>query len=103
MQTNPPQGPMLHDKQTLGEPLTPEEQIVLDAWYALQDKQEAEALYRARPENTVMETLQMQIDAALAQMQETARNIQQAIAENKRLKQDIASLRRLLNKHSATA
>lgn len=98
MQTTSHQGAILHDKSTRGEPLTPEEQVVLDAWYVSQDQEEAKILQRTQP-TTAIEKIQAQIDTALAHMQEMARNIQQAIAENERLKRENASLRRELDKH----
>lgn len=85
----------LHDKATRSESLSPEEQIRLEKWYALQDNGEGEALGLSAPEKTLA-TLQAQVDAALAQLIAVTKRIQEVASENEALRHEIAILRHQL-------
>ncbi len=80
----------LHDRAARGEPLTDQESAHLDAWYAAQDAAEARELAStaAQPGD-----LSQRIQASLEQVAETARRIQETVAENDSLRREIAGLR----------
>ena len=77
----------LHDRASLGEPLTDEERTQLASWYAAQDAAEAR---EASPANA---DLVAQIQAALGQVDEVTRQIRETMAQNDSLRREIASLR----------
>ena len=77
----------LHDRAALGESLTEEERAELDTWYAAQDAAEARDLAAARSEPV---DLTQRIQAALEQIAETTRHMQQT----PRL--DLSPIKRLL-------
>ncbi len=88
-------GKRLHDRASRGESLTDEEQAQLAAWYAVQDAAESEMLRQPEVEVDV-EVLQRQVDAASAQLMTVAERIQQVVAENNLLRQEIARLQQQL-------
>jgi len=61
-------GMELHDRYTLDEPLTSQEQTQLEAWYAQQDSAEAALLEQNQPQLPNLAMLQAQLDATLAQL-----------------------------------
>jgi len=85
----------LHDRVTLGELLSTEEEARLENWYALQDRAENEALGLSDTERK-LETLQAQVDAALAQLITVTKRIQEVASENESLRREITALRRQL-------
>jgi peptidoglycan hydrolase CwlO-like protein len=85
----------LHDKATRGEALSAEEQAQLENWYVLQNNAENKALGLTDTEKK-LETLQAQVDAALAQLMTVAKRIQEVASENESLRCEIAALRRQL-------
>ena len=89
----------LHDKATLGESLSAEEEALLQQWYARQDQDEDAMLTRTVPPESVA-ALQTQVDAALAQLLTVSQRIQVLTAENEAVRRDIAALQRLLSQRS---
>jgi predicted nucleotidyltransferase len=83
----------LHDKTTRGQTLSAKEQKSLENWYASQDAVESRALSRPAGEKSIA-TLQMQVDAALAQLITVTQRIQETASANEALRRDIAALRR---------
>ena len=90
MMLNEP-GPRLHDRATRGQPLTQEEAIALEAWYAQQDQAELAQIVRIPERNLTL--LQQQIDAALAQLARTTQQIRRLARENAALRRENAHLR----------
>ncbi len=88
----------LHDRAALGESLTDEERAQLEAWYAAQDAAEARDLAAARSEPV---DLTQRIQAALEQIAETTRHIQQTLTNNDALRREIEGLRRELPQQTA--
>ena len=66
----------LHDRAALGDSLTEEERAQLDTWYAARDAAEARDLAAAGPEPI---ELTQRIQAALEQIAETTRHMQQTL------------------------
>jgi hypothetical protein len=89
-------GMRLHDRSTLGEVLTAEDQGLLDAWYAEKDGAEAVVLERRVVVMPSFQMLQVQLDLALAQLASSIAQLQQIGAENKRLHLEIVGLKRQL-------
>lgn len=85
----------LHDKATRGLLLSTEEQTLLDAWYAEHDRQEARAIDAVRASQRLT-TLHTHVEAALAQLLTTTQHIQELIAQNQTLRQEITILQRQL-------
>src|SRR5438105_3785252 len=86
----------LHDRATRGEALTAEEQEQLRHWYAEQDREEMARL-SAAPVPSGFADLQLRVQQATAQVVAQARRIEALTAENAQLRQEIASLQRLLS------
>jgi SMC interacting uncharacterized protein involved in chromosome segregation len=90
-------GRNLHDRLTRGEPLSSEEQSLLEEWYALQDDAERQLLgLSGIPDESNITTIQTQVDAALAQLAAMTARIQEIASENTALKQEISELRHQL-------
>ena len=85
----------LHDRATRGESLSAEEQTQLENWYAREDNAENKTLGLTAAEKTLA-TLQVQVDAALAQLMTVVKRIQEVASENESLRREIATLRRQL-------
>jgi predicted nucleic acid-binding Zn-ribbon protein len=85
----------LHDKATRGLALTDEEQSQLDAWYAAQDAAESELLSPVVTPPSLA-ALQNEIDAAVAQLNVAARQIQELSSANAVVRQEIAVLQQRL-------
>jgi len=88
-------GQLLHDKATRGEVLSSEEQVQLEQWYTLQDRDESHTLSLAM-RNDTPEALQAQVAAAVSQLTTVTQRIQDVATENDILRHDIAVLRRQL-------
>ena len=84
-------GQQLHDRATRALPLTPEEAEQLREWYARCDAEEAEMLRRNRPAID-LGALQTEINVAVAQLQETTRQVREQRHETEQLRKDIAAL-----------
>ena len=85
----------LHDKSTRGESLSAEEQLMLENWYATQDRAESAALGLMEDEQTAS-SLQSQIESALTQLTVVTTRIQDIAAENNALRHDVGHLRQQL-------
>lgn len=92
-------GKQLHARAIGGEPLSSEERAQLEVWYAAQDRAEAARLSSKASAKTV-ESLQAEIDSALAQLTETIKRIQEISAENATLRRENAALLRQLAQRS---
>ncbi|MFQ5859019.1 MAG: initiation control protein YabA [Anaerolineae bacterium] len=88
-------GKRLHDRATRGEELSEEEQAQLEAWYAIQDRAEADELGLTGLTEAVA-ALEVQIDSALTQLATVIRRIQELTEENQALRRENAALRRQL-------
>jgi hypothetical protein len=88
-------GRQLHDRATLGETLSLEEQAQLEDWYAAQDSAEAADLGLTVSAETIT-VLQAQVALALEQVTITTQRIQEITEENQALRQEIATLRQQL-------
>ena len=84
----------LHDKATRGQKLSAEEETLLQAWYAEQDRAENTLLNLSDDENAA--SLQAQVETTLAQIITITKQIEETSAENDRLRREIASLRQQL-------
>lgn len=89
-------GQKLHDRATRGENLTAEEQESLRHWYARHDQEEAAQL-GAAPAPSRLAELQARVQQATAQVVAQARHIEALTADNAQLRQEVASLQRLLS------
>ena len=89
-------GQKLHDRATRGEALTTQEQEQLRHWYAEQDQEETARLVAAKVPGDPG-GLQAQVHQVTAQLVLQAQRIQALTAENAQLRQEIASLQRLLS------
>jgi hypothetical protein len=89
-------GQKLHDRATRGETISTEEQEQLWRWYAQQDQQEMAQL-NAAPVPARLADLQSLVQQASAQVVVQAQRIEALTAENAQLRQEIASLQRLLS------
>jgi hypothetical protein len=89
-------GQQLHDRATRGETLTAEEQESLRRWYAHHDQEEMAQL-SAAPAPSRLDELQSRVQQVTAQVVRQAQHIEAVTAENAQLRQEIASLQRLLS------
>jgi hypothetical protein len=89
-------GQKLHDRMTRGETLTAEEQEVLGRWYAQHDQEEMSQL-NAAPVPSRLAELQSRVQQVTGQVVVQAQRIEALTAENAQLRQEIASLQRLLS------
>jgi hypothetical protein len=89
-------GQRLHDRATRGETLTSEEQERLRRWYADHDQAEMAQL-SAAPVPTRLADLQARVQQVTARVVVQAQRIEALTAENAQLRQEIASLQRLLS------
>lgn len=88
-------GKQLHDRATRGLQLSPQEQTLLEDWYAREDAGERSSLDLQAAGKTSA-ALQAQIDDTLAQLTTTVTRIQQVSSENESLRRENATLRRRL-------
>jgi peptidoglycan hydrolase CwlO-like protein len=89
-------GMQLHDRDTLGEPLTDLERSQLEDWYAEKDAAEATMLKAAQTPLPNLENLQAQVDTAIEQLALSTQQLQQITVENKSLREEIAVLKQQL-------
>ena len=86
-------GQQLHDRATRGETLTEAEQGSLASWYERQDAEEAALLGASAPmTEAALRHLRGEVEAASARMLAATQAIQAQVAENERLRQEIAAL-----------
>jgi len=90
----------LHDRATRGEKLTAEERTALDTWYALQDADELAAQAFA-PSSSGLESVQTQVNDALARLRILTQQIELQAAENERLRRENAALRQAFSETQA--
>jgi hypothetical protein len=89
-------GIRLHDRETRGELLTPEEQTQLDAWYAQQDAAEAMILEGYSMELPDLAMLQNHVENAVANLSFSVENLQRITVENQLLREEILGLKQQL-------
>lgn len=90
----------LHDRATRGLPLSDEERTQLNQWYSQEDAAEARLLgVAASSANT--ETLQLQIQATLAQVAAVTQQIQQLVVQNEELRREVSALKQRLAQRTA--
>jgi hypothetical protein len=81
----------LHAKASRSITLSADEQVLLDVWYAEQDKAEGEMLELTHPPQTIV-LIQTEIDQTLNQIRETTQYIQELVVQNDSLRNQIATL-----------
>ncbi len=89
-------GQKLHDRATRGETLSADEQESLRRWYAHHDQEEMRQL-SAAPAPSQLADLQSRVQQATAQVVSQSQRIEALTAENAQLRQEVASLQRLLS------
>jgi hypothetical protein len=89
-------GMQLHDRDTLGEPLTAQEQAQLAEWYAAKDATEAAMLAATQTTLPNLAALETQVDRAIADVALSAQRLQQITVENKSLREEITGLKQQL-------
>jgi hypothetical protein len=93
---NPMLDPLeLHHQVTCGLTLTPEEQRLLDAWYAEQDQLESKQLGSSASPQAIA-ALHTQIQTALAQLIAVTQRIQELTTQNEELRREVAVLKHQL-------
>jgi hypothetical protein len=90
----------LHIRSVQGEKLTPEEQELLERWYAEQDQAE-QAMIRLPTDADLPMTFKAQVDELLARIATTTLQIKQLTEENEALRKEITLLRLQLTQHVA--
>jgi len=85
----------LHDKATRGIPLSANEQVELDAWYAEHDRIESHLLGSTGASQPPAD-LQVRVERALNQLLKTTQYIQKLTAQNNAIRREIAELQRHL-------
>jgi hypothetical protein len=86
-------GMQLHDRETIGEPLTAQEKAQLEAWYAQKDAAEKSMLEATQIPLPNLVMLQDQIDIALEQLATGVQRLQQITQENKLLREEVAEIK----------
>jgi hypothetical protein len=89
-------GQKLHDRATRGDSLTAEERDQLRLWYAHHDQEEMAQL-SAAPVPSRLADLQSRVQQVTAHVVVQAQHIEALTAENAQLRQEVASLQRLLS------
>jgi hypothetical protein len=89
-------GPQLHHRSTLDEPLSAEEQVLLDTWYAEQDAIEAAILAKSQVVLPDLNELQGAIDRTLTQLSLSVQQLQTITQQNKSLRKENAQLKQQL-------
>jgi septal ring factor EnvC (AmiA/AmiB activator) len=89
-------GMQLHNRATVSEVLTDDEQTQLEDWYAQKDAAEAILLGVFLDQSDPREQLRAQIKDTLAQIQGVIQSIGQVTAENEGLRQEIEVLQQQL-------
>jgi hypothetical protein len=90
-------GLQLHDRDTLGQPLTEEEQEQLAAWYAEQDAAETALLEAHALPLPSLVTLQLQVNQANDQLSLGVQRLQQMMQDNNALREEISGLKQQLS------
>ncbi len=93
-------GQKLHDRATRRETLTAEEQEQLQLWYAHNDLEETTQL-SAAPVPSRLDYLESSVQQVTGKVVVQAQYIDTLTAENSRLRQEIATLQRLLSEKLA--
>jgi hypothetical protein len=70
-------GMQLHDRETIGEPLTAQEKAQLEAWYAQKDVAEAAMLAADQVPLPNLVVLQDQVDTVISQLTVGVQQLQQ--------------------------
>jgi hypothetical protein len=91
MVLNDNQGQRLHDRVTRGHPLSAEEQILLQAWYATNDQEERTRLSTSR--EAEINALRQQLHSGLSNITATVERIQTLNRENESLDRELDALR----------
>jgi hypothetical protein len=89
-------GMQLHDRETIGEPLTAQEKVQLEDWYAQKDAAERVMLETAQVPLPNLVLLQDQVDSAIEQLSDGVQRLQQITQENKLLREEIAEIKQQL-------
>jgi methyl-accepting chemotaxis protein len=89
-------GMQLHDRETIGEPLTAQEKAQLDAWYTQKDAAEKSMLEVAQVSLPNLVALQDQVDIAIEQLTAGVQRLHQMTQENKSLRKEIAEIKQQL-------
>jgi hypothetical protein len=89
-------GMQLHDRETIGEPLTLQEKAQLEAWYAKKDAAERSMLEAAQVSLPNLVVLQDRVDIAIAQLTLDVQQLHQFTQENKSLREENAEIKKLL-------
>jgi uncharacterized coiled-coil DUF342 family protein len=85
-------GFILHDRLTVGEMLTVEEEHQLEAWYRARDEAEAAWLNPISATRPDLAGLQSQVDVVLNELTVVTQRIQQVSSENQEIRREIAGL-----------
>ncbi len=85
-------GFVLHDRSTLGEALTAEEERKLQAWYEVRDGAEAAWLNPVSAIRPDLVGLQSQVNVALGELAVVTQRIRQVSSENQEIRREIAGL-----------
>jgi hypothetical protein len=86
-------GMQLHDRETIGEPLTAQEKVQLEAWYAQKDAAEKSMLEATQMPLPNLVMLQDQVDIAIEQLTTGIQRLHQITQENKSLREEIAEIK----------
>jgi hypothetical protein len=86
-------GMQLHDRETIGEPLTAQEKAQLGAWYAQKDAAEKSMIEATQMPLPNLVMLQDQVDIAIEQLTTGVQRLQQITQENKLLRAEIAEIK----------
>jgi hypothetical protein len=86
-------GMQLHDRETIGEPLTAQEKAQLEAWYTQKDAAEKSMLEATQVLLPNLVALQDQVDIAIEQLTTGVQQLQQITQENKSLREEIAEIK----------
>jgi hypothetical protein len=89
-------GMQLHDRETIGEPLTLQEKAQLEAWYAQKDAAEKSMLEATQVSLPNLVLLQDRVDIAIAQLTLGVQQLHQITQENKSLREENAEIKKLL-------
>ncbi len=89
-------GMQLHDRETIGEPLTAQEKEQLEAWYAQKDVAETSMFEATQVPLPNLIVLQDQVDMAIEQLTTGVQRLQQITQENKSLREEIAEIKQQL-------
>ncbi len=88
----------LHDRFSRGEPLSDDDQAILNTWYAEQDQAEQE-LFGRQPVDDTIQTMHQQIVQAAQHLAQITQQITATIATNDAIRKEIAILHTRLAQH----